>query len=301
MERLKKFKSKHEDYITAYLFVLPIILLMGIWFYYPVFKNFLYSFTETNLLNPDNGQFVGLQNYIDLFSDPKFINSLFISLEITVVVVPVQTILSIILAVLLNKICRFKTLLRTVYYIPYVTSIVAATAVFMNLFVQNGLLTKLFVQFGFPNVTWTADVGLALPFVMFLCIWQNVGFYMVMNLSGLQSIPSEIYDAAHVDGAGAIQEFFYVTLPMLKPTLILVILSGTMTCLQVFDQPYAISTNGGSLGFPAGATSTSSIYFYNQSFRLYHVGYGSAAAIVIFLIILVVSILQLRFMEKGEE
>jgi len=298
--RLYRFKSKYEDYYTSYLFVAPIIILMAIWFYYPVIKNFAYSLTDANLLRLDKAKFIGASNYINVLKDDHFIQSLKVSFTLTIFVVPIQSIVALVLATNLNNISRFKATLRTLYFIPYITSTIAVTTVFMRLFVQNGIGSKLFAHLGIPNVTWPADVKMALPFLIMICIWQNVGFFVVVYLAGLQTIPSELYEACDVDGTSPLQKFFYITIPMLKPTTVLVLLSGTMSCLQVFDQAYAIGTGGGSLGFPAGATSTASIYYYSEAFKQFKVGYGSASAFIIFIIILTISIVQKYVLERDE-
>lgn len=296
-----KRKGLKNDTLMGYLFVAPILVLMGIWFYYPVIKSFFYSLQDINFLNPDRAKFIGFQNYVDLIKNEDFLNSMKTSFLLTAVAVPVQTVLALVIAVLLHNIKRFKAFFRTLFYLPYITSSIAVATVFMYLFVEkNGIATKALAFLGFPDTSWYANVDLALPFLIILTVWTYIGFYVVIYLAGLQSIPKEMYEAAVVDGANAFQRFIYITVPQLKPTTFLVVTSGMIFTMQIFDQPYAIA-RGTAPGGPAGATTTMIIYFYQQAFVYNNAGYGSAAAFVIFLIIITLSILQRRIFERDKE
>lgn len=296
--RAKSLRSiKYSEWITGYLFIAPIIILMCIWFYYPLINAFITSFYDANMTKLNDMKFVGLDNYMNVIKDQDFLNSLKISSIMVIVAVPLQMIISLILAATLHNVIKGKSFFRTVYYLPYITSTVAVTTIFMYLFVRGGLATDLLVRFGLPDTTWHFDINMALPFMIILCVWTYVGFYIVAYMAGLQSIPAELYEAGTVDGANTINKFLHITVPMLRPTTNLVLLSGTIFILQFFDQPYAMA-KGAALGSPAGATSTAVIYVYNQAFRLYNIGYGSAAAFIIFVLILLVTVIQKYTMEK---
>ncbi|CAH0119333.1 MULTISPECIES: carbohydrate ABC transporter permease [unclassified Paenibacillus] len=283
---------------VGYLFVAPILILMGIWFYYPLLRSFIYSFQDISFLNPDAAQFIGLSNYAEMLKDDDFWGALQNSVILTAVAVPLQTVISLLIAVNLNKIARLKTVFRTLYYLPYITSTVAVTTVFMYLFMQrDGIATKFFTLFGMEDVSWYASTKYALPFLIVLTVWTYVGFYVVVYLAGLQTIPGDVYEAGTVDGANAWQRLWYITVPMLKPTTFLVLTSGMIYAMQLFDQPYALARNG-SLGSPAGATSTIVIYFYSQAFNFNRAGYGSAAAFIIFALIVIFTIVQKRFVKE---
>lgn len=283
---------------VGYLFVTPILILMGIWFYYPLVQSLIYSFQDISFLNPDAAKFIGFGNYVEIVQDKDFWTALSHSLLLTVVAVPLQAIIALVIAVNLNKVMHLKGVFRTLYYMPYITSTIAVTTVFMYLFMQNeGIATQLLTWFGFPDVSWYANVKYALPFLMILTIWTYVGFYMVVYLGGLQTIPNDIYEAGRVDGANGWQQFWKLTVPMLKPVTFLVIMSGIINVMQLFDQPYALARNG-SLGSPAGATSTIVTYFYSQAFSFNRSGYGSAAAFIIFALIIALSMLQKRFLKE---
>lgn len=283
---------------VGYLFVAPILIFMGIWFYYPLLRSFVYSFQDISFLNPDAAKFIGLQNYTEMLKDDDFWGALKNSVIITAIAVPLQSIIALFIAVGLNKITRLKTVFRTLFYLPYITSTVAVTTVFMYLFMQqDGIATKFFTLFGMEDVSWYASTTYALPFLILITVWTYIGFYVVVYLGGLQNIPYDLYEAGMVDGASAWKRLWYITIPMLKPTTFLVLTSGLIYAMQLFDQPYALSRNG-SLGSPAGATSTIVIYFYGQAFNFNRAGYGSAAAFIIFALIILFTIIQKRFVKE---
>lgn len=295
---MKQLGARHETAVTGILFVSPILILMAIWFYFPIGKSFYYSLFDISFLRPDAKEFVGFSNYVKVLKDPKFLRSLKISLILTLVGVPIQSTLALLVAVALKRIKRMQGLFRTLFFQPYISSTVAVTTVFMYFFLEgDGLFTRFLSLFGFRDVSWFADVEYALPFLIIICAWTYVGFYMVIYLNGLLAIPEELYEQAEVEGANGRQQFFSITLPMLRPTSFLVLTSGVIFLMQIFDQPYALS-RGSILGSPAGATSTIVIYFYNQAFRFNKAGMGSAAAFIIFFIILSITYLQKGISER---
>lgn len=297
------FKKNHsaierEERLTGYLFLLPAAICWVVWFLVPFIQAFYISFFNYNFANPEGKKFIGLDNYIHIFQDPKFINfkngSLWNTLGFVVIVVPILTILALVLAYALNTKVKGRGLFRTVFYLPYVIAPVAVATVFMYLFVKDGMAARLLSMFGFPNVTWNANVKLAMPMIGIMFIWQQVGFYMVYYISGLQNIPTSVLEGANMDGASKWQTFRYIVIPMLKPTTFLVITYASIQCFQLFDQIAAVSS-GTELGSPAGSTSTILTYFYLNSFRYYKVGYGSSLAVVLFIIILIITLIQKRF------
>ena len=299
--RLGTDRRKEEH--TGWLFLLPAAVCWVLWFLIPFAQAFFISFFDYNFANPDAKVFVGLDNYINLFKDPKFVGldhgALWNTLGFVVVVVPILTVLSLFLACAINQEFKGRGVFRTLYYLPYVIAPIAVATVFMYFFVKDGIASRFLSLFGLPNVTWNANVDLTMPMIGIMFVWQLVGFYMVYYLSGLQSIPRSVYEAAAIDGANAWQRFRSITWPMLKPTTFLVVTYATIQSFQLFDQIAAVNT-GTALGSPAGATNTMLTYFYMNSFRYYKVGYGSAIAVLLFLLILVVSIIQKKFMGKDE-
>ncbi len=282
------------------IFMLPAAICWVLWFFIPFVRSVYLSFFEYSYLRPDEKVFIGLQNYIQMFQDPKFILALKNTLLFVIVTVPVMTMVSLALAVILNSKFRARGIFRTIYFIPYTIAGVAVATVFMYLFVKGGLVQALLVKIGFPDTTWYADVKLAMPFIGILFVWQLVGFYMIYYLSGMQTISDNVYEAAKIDGAGGWQTFRYVTLPLLKPTTYLVVVYSIIQAFQIFDQIAAVTSASGGLGSPAGATNTLLTYFYQNSFRYYKVGYGCSIAVVLFLIIMVVSLIQKKLSNSGD-
>lgn len=293
MEKRKRHitKNRLEEQLTAYLFVIPMVILWIQWFAVPFIQAFNMSFYDFSFANPEATKFVGLQNYLDILQDPYFWVAFRHTFIFVIVTVPMAVVISVPIAAILNSKIRCRGLFRTIMYMPNVVSSIAVTTVFMYLFVQNGFITKALTFFGVPNVTWYTDVKLALAFIMIIYLWQVSGFYIVIYLSGMQGISNEIYDASKVDGANAFQTLMKITVPLLRPTLFFGITYSIISAFQVFDQIAALCNNS-VLGSPAGATSTLVTYFYSYSFHYYKMGYGCAAAIILFGFIMVVSVVQ---------
>jgi multiple sugar transport system permease protein len=262
----------------------PALLLLLAWFLYPILSSFQLSFQTVNVFHYSERHFAGLSNYLSLFHDPMFWSTVRITLTFVLLVVPVQTLLSLLAAVAVHGTGKAGAVYRTLYFIPYVTSTVAVTSVFMNLFTVHAFLPSLLGRLGLPDVSWYADVTLALPFLAVIYVWMNIGLYMVIFLSGLQTVPRELYEAARVDGAGTGRELLSITVPALRPFILFVLVSGLIAAFQIFDQAYVVS-GGTVLGGPAGATSTIVIFIFAQAFRYNKLGYASAAAVLFLAIV----------------
>lgn len=299
-KRFQKTVSRNEK-VTGWILILPAAACWLVWFLYPFLQCVGMSFLDYNYLKPKARTFVGLDNYIRMFQDPKFLMALKNTLGFVVVTVPVVTVLALALALILNSKFRGRGLFRTASFIPYTISGVAVATVFMHLFVKDSVITSFFTHFGVENVTWYANIHLVMPFISILFVWQLVGFYTIYYLAGIQTIPVQVYEAAVIDGAGKWKTFRYITLPLLRPTTYLVIVYAIIQAFKVFDQIAAICGGaGGGLGSPAGASSTLLTYFYMNSFNYYKVGYGCAVAIVLLLIIIVVNLAQNLITGSGD-
>ncbi|MGV2805087.1 ABC transporter permease subunit, partial [Clostridium perfringens] len=244
-------------------------------------------------------KFIGLENYVTILQDKEFFQALLHSLEIVVISIPIQTLLGLLLAILVNQKLKGKGIFRTVFFIPYITSQIAITTVFMMLFKKGTFLTEFFGALGFGNVTWFADTNYALLFVCILFIFQQAGFTMIVYLSGLQEIPKDLYEASEIDGASKWNKFRYITVPFLKPITFFIVSVSTIAGFQIYDQIAAISRYG-ALGSPAGATSTVVTYFYQHGIRYMNIGYGSAAVVLFFMIIMLITYLQKKFLDEKE-
>lgn len=281
--RLRSQRNRSE-WGSAYALLLPGMLLLAMWFLYPIAQLFILSVESVNKFHFSVRTFIGFANYAYVLSDPTFANPLHIMLIFVFLAVPAQTILSLVLASVLQSIGKAKVVFRTAFFVPYMTSTVAVTTVFMQLFVAGGPAASAANLLGFPDRTWYADYHLALPFLMLVYLYTFIGLYIVTFVSGLQTIPRELYEAATVDGAGAWARFRHVTVPGLRPFVLFVVVAGLIQAIQVFDQAYVIS-QGATLGTPAGATETLVIYIYQQAFRLNALGIGSAAAVLLLFIV----------------
>ncbi len=281
---------------AAYLFLTPAVVFMIIFMLIPLLQVIYFSFTDYDLLTPP--VWAGIKNYTRLFQDPQFWQSLLRSLTY-LIVTPILIVLSIILAIVVNRPLRGITLFRALYYIPVVISAVAIGMIFDFVFAEPaGLLNGLLRQFGLIErpIHFLTEPSLILPSIMSVTVWRGIGYYMVMFLAGLQSIPEELYEAAAIDGAGRFQQHIFVTVPMLRPVITFVAVISSISALRAFDEIYILTNGTGGL-LDAGMTTI--FYLYRQAFSFLHIGYAAAIAVVFTAFTLVFSLINLRFLERG--
>lgn len=291
--RQKKIKWSS---VSGYLFILPSFLLLIAFHVIPIFMTAGYSLTEYNVLQP--AEFIGLENYKNILKDPYITSSLVNTGIYTVIVVPIQTILAMIIAYLLARKCRnkFGGFVRSALFIPVITSMVLTAAIWRLLLAGDpqGVINSIIGIFGIEPVNWLGKSWPALLSVCVIGIWKNVGYFMVIFYAGMMDIPVSLYESATVDGAGTFRQFISITLPMLKPITYLVITLGTIWSFQVFDLVYTL-TGGG----PGRATMTLVLTIYNSAFKDYKMGYASAVSMVFLAAVLIVSFIQkIAFREK---
>ncbi|MEH7179518.1 carbohydrate ABC transporter permease [Neobacillus vireti] len=295
MNPTKKVKSKtiRRNRIIAYTFLLPNIIGFLVFILIPVIASFFMSFTSWNGFGVI--EFIGLDNYKQLLKDENFKISFFNSILFMVISVPITLFLSMLIAVALNQGIRFVKVFRTAVFLPYVTATIAVAAVWQLIFNPtmgpiNGVLMNLGID---QPPGWLSSPTWALISVSIVYIWHSVGYYMVLFLAGLQSIPDYLYEAAELDGAGPISKFFNITVPMLSPVLFFTTIIGVINSFKVFDLIYVL-TGGG----PGRSTHVLVYDIYNTAFKQFEYGYASAMAYVLFLLILVISIIQFRGQKK---
>lgn len=284
--------------LTGWAFAAPFVILFGIFLALPILVSFLLSFTSFGLRdiqNPVGTSFVGVKNYADLLSDPKFWKALGNTAYFVVVGVPLTLVLGLLIANALSRgITRFRTAFRVGYYLPVITSIVAIAVVWRFLLNPDiGLINLLLEKIGINGPNWLANPALAMPSIIAMAVWRNVGFAMVVFIAGLQAIPTVLYEAASIDGAGRWASFRNVTLPMLRPTILFMLVITTIGYLQLFEEPF-VMTKGG----PLDSTLSVTMYMYQQGFTFFHQGYASAIAYVLFVIVAVIAFLQFRFLRE---
>ncbi|WP_422661185.1 carbohydrate ABC transporter permease [Paenibacillus sp. EC2-1] len=289
----KKSTTIRRNRITAYTFLLPNIIGFLLFILVPVIASFFMSFTSWNGFG--NIEFIGLDNYVQLLKDENFKISFLNSILFMVISVPVTLFLSVLIAVILNQGVRFVKVFRTAVFLPYVTATIAVAAVWQLIFNPTmGPINGMLMKFGIDQPPgWLSSPSWALISVSIVYIWHSIGYYMVLFLAGLQSIPDYLYEAADLDGAGPISKFFKITLPMLSPVLFFTTIIGVINSFKVFDLIYVL-TGGG----PGRSTHVLVYDIYNSAFKQFEYGYASAMAYVLFLLILLISIIQFMGQKK---
>ncbi len=284
--------------LTPYLFLAPALLIIGVFILYPIVAVVYYSFTDYNITTPP--KWVGLQNYTQLVQDPIFWQAIQHSF-IYLIVTPTLIVLSILLAIVVNRKLPGINIFRALYYVPVVSGTIAVGIAWRWLWDYNGgLINGVLVSLGVLQqpVQWLADPAWTLPIAMSLTIWIGLGYYMVIFLAGLQNIPEDLYDAAVIDGCNNWQKHWYVSLPGLRPQIVFVAVVSSLAAIEVFNEIFILT---GGLGGILNSGVTMVFYLWRQAFRLQHAGYASAIAIVLLLITLGFSILNIRLLERNTE
>lgn len=295
MSEVKKGSYQRKKTLVAYSFIAPNFIGFFILTFLPIMFSFVLSVCEWDAGNTSQITFVGLANFARMAKDSTFKISFKNTIYYTIGVVPATLILSLLLAMLMNCQIKGRTFFRSVVFFPYVASLVAVGVVWNALFhPDNGPVNQLLMALGVQNPPrWAADIKWAMPTLILLSIWKNVGYYTVVYLAALQGVPSELYEAAKMDGASGVQRFRYITWPMVTPTTFFVAIMLTIYTFKVFDMMY-ITTQGG----PGRATNVLVYHLYNQAFISLKFGYASAIAMVLFVIILAITLFQFQFEKK---
>ena len=276
------------------MFLTPALGLIGIFFFLPVIAAFLLSVTDFDIYavaDLANTRWVGFDNYAALLRHPVFWTALQNTFYFALVGGPLTVGVSLGAAMLVNaRLTRFRGFFRTVYFIPFVTTLVAVAIVWRYLYhPEYGLLNYLLGLAGIGAVNWLGDPRWAMPAIIVMAVWKNFGYNMLIFIAGLQSIPSELYEAAELDGAGGWRQFRHVTLPMLAPTFFFVGVVTMIGYFQLFAEPYVMTAGG-----PLKATTSLVLFMYEEGFRWWRMGFAAALAFVLFLIILLWTAVQLR-------
>jgi len=275
-----------------YLLVSPYIIHFFIFIAFPVVFSIVLTFHKWNIISPM--EYSGFGNYIRLFQDALFLKSILNTLIFLVIHIPLQIIVALFLAEVLNQKIHLRGFFRAAFFLPVVVSGVVVTILWQQLYgFDTGLLNKILVTLGFGKVGWLIDPKIAMPSIAIMATWKNVGLYIVLFLVGLQTVPKHYYEAADLEGATHRQKFFKITLPMINPTIFLVVILSTVGGFSLFIEPY-ILTGGG----PLNSTLSAVLYIYKQGFFYYHMGYSATLGLFFALIILSVVIIQKKFIER---
>ncbi len=282
----------------AYWFIAPALALIVVFFFLPVAGALVLSFTDFDIYalgNLDNLRFVGLANYSHLLQDPLFWLALKNTLYFVLVGGPLSVGVSLLAALLLNsRLLRWQGWFRTAFFLPVVTTLVAVAVVWRYLYQPRyGLLNYGLSRLGIAPIDWLGDPAWAMPAIILLAVWKNFGFNMIIFIAGLQNIPEHLYEAAMIDGASGWKQFRHLTLPMLAPTFLFVAVITMIGYFQLFAEPY-VMTQGG----PSNRTLSVVLLMYQEGFRWWNMGYAAAVAFVLFAIILMATLIQLRLRRR---
>jgi len=291
-------KKNLSEKINILIMLSPWIITFLLFWFYPLINAGYLSLTNYNtLLN--STEFIGLENYNKILNDEVFWIALKNTTIFTIGTVPITTTFAIILAVMLNsKLTKFQSLLRAAYFMPTITSLVVISLIFTNLYSKDGYINLLLKMSGlpYPEKGWLLDTSTSLISIMIMDVWISTGYYMVLVLAGLQTIPKDYYESAKLMGASSLKQFFSITLPLLKPTLIFILVINTIKSFQVFIEIF-IMTKGG----PLNSTMTIVYYIFLNAFEKSDMmGYASALAFILFFILLILSYIQIKILQEKD-
>ncbi len=285
---------KFKPVLTPYLFLFPALLMLTLTVFWPALQAFYLSLFSYDLLTPP--EWVGLKNFQRLWTDEVFWETLKNTFLYLIIVVPILVFAPLALAILVNQKLRGINGFRTAYYVPVVISMVVAGIAWKWLYAENGFFNQLLNAISLPPIPWLTSPNIALFSVMAVTIWKGLGYYMVIYLAGLQGIPLELYEAASIDGSDGFRKHWDITLPLMKPYMVLVGVISAISSTKVFEEVY-IMTQGG----PRNSSKTIVYYLYERGFQQLEFGYACTIGLILFLIVLGLSILRLvieRFSEN---
>ena len=285
---------KYYGKFSPYLFILPAGIVLLVFFFIPFFQTLYLSFFDYshNIYSPTA---VGIQNYVDLFQSPLFYKVLWNTFIYLFVAVPILVIFPLFIAVLINQKIRGVTLYKILIYLPVIVSIVVAAIAFKWLYADQGILNYIVTLLGGKPVGWLTDPNVALYSVIIVTIWKGIGYYMIIYLAALMTVPKELYEACEIDGANFLTKHLTVTIPHIMPTIALVTTISAISAMKVFAEIY-VMTKGG----PLNSSKTIVYYIYERAFENLDLGYASAMSVVLLVIVLVFSLINVLCFERNK-
>lgn len=283
--------TKIHKWWAPYLFLIPAFVVLSLFFFIPFFESFMLSFQSYrhDIYNP---QWIGFNNYIELLNSPVFWKTMLNTFIYVIGVVPVLVVFPLIIAIVVNQKLRGISFFRALIYIPVVVSIVVAGIAWKWMYASGGILNYLGSLFHLAPINWLTDPNVAIYSVMAVTVWKGLGYYMVVYLAALTSVPQELYEAADIDGAGEFIKHLTVTVPHLKPTIALVSIISTISAMKVFVEIYVMTSGG-----PMNSTKTIVYYIYQRAFENLDLGYASAAGVVLLVVVMILSIINMKCFE----
>jgi len=286
---------KINSSISSYVLVSPYVIYFLVFVLFPISFSLFLTFHDWNIIGPMKP--VGLANYTKLFQDHYFLKSIRNTLVFLLLHIPLQLIVALGLAVVLNEKLWFRGFFRSAFFMPVVVSGVVITIMWQQLYgYELGTVNILLQKIGISKIGWLIDAKWAMPAIAIMATWKNVGLYIILFLVGLQSVPKSLYEAASIEGASKWQQFKWITIPAINPTIFMVVILSTIGGFSLFIEPY-VMTGGG----PLNSTLSTVLYMYKQGFFYYHMGYAATLGLIFALLILFVVFLQRTFIEKNKE
>lgn len=289
MKRRASRKRLLRNTLTGYLFLLPTLTILGTFLFLPVFYSTYLSFHKVNLLGEVSYRFIGFANFERMSQDERAWIALKNTFSFVLFVVPIQTVLALALAAVLNAKLKFRNLFRVIFFMPTVTSSAVLTLIFIWIYNSNGLMNYFLESIGLKGYNWLGDPAVALKGIMLMNIWSTAPFFMVVFLAAFQDIPETLYESARLDGAGRLKQFTAITLPLVKPATFFTVVMSIIGTFQLFDQSYIFSAGSGG---PNNSTLTVALLIYQYAFKNLDMGYASALAVILALVILLMTLLQ---------
>ena len=294
MKKKRMSRKKRSQMLYGYLMIAPLAVGLGVFYFYPFFKVFYDSFHVVGAFNKTS--WAGISNYVTMFKDPVMWSTLWNTFRYVIVIVPFTLVFSILIAALLNTNIKGRSVFRVIYFIPAITMSAAISMIWRWIFNSDfGILNFVLSKFGVPNVQWLSDPHTAWITISIVAVWMNVGYEMIILLAGMQGISRTYYESASLDGAGRFQQFRKITLPLLTPTIFFVLITTLISTFQIFDVIYMM-INSKSLAKEASQSIV--LYFYRNAFEYSKKGYASAIAIFLFVIIMLITVFQMRMQNK---
>ena len=285
---------KYYGKIAPYLFLLPAGIILLVFFFIPFFQTVILSFQDysNNIYSAD---WVGLANYWQIFKNPIFYKVMLNTFIYLLVAVPILAIIPLFLAILINQKIRGITLYKILIYLPVIVSIVVAAIAFKWIYAEQGVLNYLLSVFHIPAIGWLTDPKYAIYSVILLTIWKGIGYYMMIYLAALMSVPKDLYEACDIDGAGFLRKHLTVTVPHIMPTIALVTTISAISAMKIFAEIY-VMTKGG----PLNSTKTIVYYIYEKAFENLDLGYASAMAVILLVVVMVFSLINICCFERNK-
>lgn len=292
-KRNKRFSFQRRK-ILPYLLVSPYLINVLVFVLFPVFFCFFLTFNKWNIIGPMH--FIGIDNYVRLFNDRLFWKAIGNTVKFLLLHIPLQLVVSLFLAYLLNQQIKAISFFRASFFMPVIVSGVVITILWQQLLGYDaGLINRVITSIGFQKVGWLVNPDVAIYSIAIMATWKNVGLYVILFLVGLQTVPPQYYEAAKLEGANRWQQFYHITLPMINPTIFMVVILSTIGGFSLFIEPY-VMTGGG----PMNQTLSAVLYIYKQAFQFYNMGYSATLGFFYAIMIMTVVVLQKKFIEKED-